>query len=273
MAYSNPRYLATCLLSITLLLLAACGGGSNSQETFDQEIVSQFTPGQRLQLEPIDSHYTGVSYPLKLFLPHNHAPNRKFPVIYILDAEWRFETVADSVDKNQLEVILVGIENYVDDDYKHREMYSQWPLAKDYFDFLTIELLPSIEKDYSIDETNRTVMGHSLTGLFVGIALLIDSPQQPYFHRHVSFDGSFWAHRDVTPQLVNDRLSLDQTLSSRVILVAATAYPNNARYVSWFEQLLAAAGFSQLELDRYEYDKAHIPVVAYSMNDVINALY
>lgn len=273
MAHLLPQGLISALLFISVLFVVGCGKEDGAIAPSVEQVNEEFRPGERHQLNAISSNYTGVSYPLKVYLPHNYDAGKQFPVIYVLDAEWRFETVADSIDKNRLEVILVGVENYVDEQYKHREDYSQWPLAKDYFDFLTQELAPVIESTYSTDATNRTIMGHSLTGLFVGLALLIDDHHSPFFHHHVSFDGSFWAHRDITPQLINDRLSVHPVLKSRMILVAATASPGNARYVNWFEQLLTTAGFSQLELYRYEYEKAHIPVVAESIDDVIMTLY
>ncbi|QPB82470.1 hypothetical protein CWC22_005505 [Pseudoalteromonas rubra] len=264
-----------CILA---LFLSACGGADNSdtgtaQQGLSDQVVQSFVPGERLQLDAIASSYTGVSYPLKIYLPQNRVANKTYPVIYALDAEWRFDTIADSLDDNKMEVIVVGVENYADDNYKHREGYSQWPLARDYFDFINNELAPSIEARYPVNQSDRTIMGHSNTGLFVGLVLLMDDPQQPFFHRHVSFDGSFWAHPETTSQLIDDRRAQSQALKSRTILVGANGSIGNVLYVRQFDALLERANFAQLDLTYLEYKQDHIPVVAHSMDDVLTALY
>lgn len=264
----------TCIFFCTSVMnLVACGGGSDSDTTQLDSPAQLFAPGERLQLEAISSTYTGVSYPLKIYLPQNRTANKTYPVIYTLDAEWRFETIADSLDKNKMEVILVGVENYVDDDYQHRESYSQWPLAEDYFAFIRKELAPYVEAQYPVNQADRTIMGHSNTGLFVGLVLLMDDPHQPFFRRHVSFDGSFWAHTELTSQLVDDRRALSQTLKSRTILVGANGRVGNVAYVRKFDYWLERANFSQLDLTYLEYEQEHIPVVAYSVDEVLTSLY
>ncbi|WP_046005583.1 alpha/beta hydrolase [Pseudoalteromonas rubra] len=262
-----------CVLAINL---AACGGSSNSgsaQQGLSGQPAQPFLPGERLQLEAFSSSYTGVSYPLRVYLPQNRIANKRYPVIYVLDAEWRFDTIADSLDDNKMAVILVGVENYVDEGYKHREAYSQWPLAQDYFDFIRKELAVEIEARYPVEQSDRTIMGHSYTGLFVGLALLMDDPQQPFFHRHVSFDGSFWAHTETTSQLIDDRRGQSSTLKSRTILVGANGKVGNVLYVREFDEQLTRANFAQLDTTYLEYKQEHIPVVAYSVDEVLNALY
>ncbi|WP_125562236.1 alpha/beta hydrolase [Pseudoalteromonas rubra] len=264
-----------CILA---LFLSACGGADSSdtgtaQQGLSDQVVQSFVPGERLQLDAIASSYTGVSYPLKIYLPQNRVANKTYPVIYALDAEWRFDTIADSLDDNKMEVIVVGVENYADDNYKHREDYSQWPLARDYFDFINKELAPSIEARYPVNQSDRTIMGHSNTGLFVGLVLLMDDPHQPFFHRHVSFDGSFWAHPETTSQLIDDRRAQSQALKSRTILVGANGSIGNVLYVRQFDALLERANFAQLDLTYLEYKQDHIPVVAHSMDEVLTALY
>ncbi|MCG7536532.1 alpha/beta hydrolase-fold protein [Pseudoalteromonas sp. OOF1S-7] len=275
--YSLFKLFTRILLCTLAVNLSACGGSSSDSGTTQQSPPNQaaqsFMPGERLQLEAFSSSYTGVSYPLRIYLPQNRIANKRYPVIYVLDAEWRFDTIADSLDDNKMAVILVGVENYVDEGYKHREAYSQWPLAKDYFDFIRKELAPDIEAHFPVEQSDRTIIGHSNTGLFVGLALLMDDPQQPFFHRHVSFDGSFWAHTQATSQLVNDRRAQSQVLNSRTILVGANGKVGNVLYVREFDSQLTRANFTQLDLTYLEYKQDHIPVVAHSVDDVLSALY
>ncbi|GMM84731.1 hypothetical protein MTsN2n4_19580 [Pseudoalteromonas sp. MTN2-4] len=67
------------------------------------------------------SSFTGVTYPIQIYLPKNISANKTYPVLYVLDAEWHFSKVADSLDELEIEAIIVGIENFVDASYKHRE--------------------------------------------------------------------------------------------------------------------------------------------------------
>ncbi|ALU44597.1 alpha/beta hydrolase [Pseudoalteromonas rubra] len=273
--YTQVKLIFRIFFCSLTMSLSACGGSgsSDTSTTSSNQTVQPFVPGERMQLDAISSAYTGVSYPLKIYLPHNLTANKSYPVIYALDAEWRFDTIADSLDDNKMEVILVGVENYADDNYKHREDYSQWPLAKDYFDFITKELAPDIEARYPVNQTDRTIIGHSYTGLFVGLVLLMDDPQQPFFHRHVSFDGSFWAHPETTSQLIDDRRAQRQDLNSRTILVGANGSIGNVLYVREFDALLERANFAQLDLTYLEYKQDHIPVVAHSVDEVLRVLY
>lgn len=276
--YTQFKVLTRIVICTLVMSLSACGGSGSSdtgamQQNTSNQATQPFMPGERLQLDAIASSYTGVSYPLKIYLPQNRVANKTYPVIYALDAEWRFDTIADSLDDNKMEVILVGVENYADDNYKHREDYSQWPLARDYFDFINKELAPSIEARYPVNQSDRTIMGHSNTGLFVGLVLLMDDPQQPFFHRHVSFDGSFWAHPETTSQLIDDRRAQSQALKSRTILIGANGSIGNVLYVREFDALLEGANFAQLDLTYLEYKQDHIPVVAHSVEEVLLALY
>lgn len=257
-----------------VLSLVGCGGSNSdlSEGDYTQQPSLPFEAGVRSVLEPVASGFTGVEYPIQLYLPKNLVAGRKYPVIYVLDGEWHLKRVADSLDRLELEAILIGIENFVDAQYKHREDYSQWPLAQDYFNFIVNELAPKLEPNYPIDTSKRAILGHSYTGLFAGLAMLMDDPQDPFFTRHISFDGSFWAHTEITPQLISDRGVLDQRLKSKTILIAARGRVSNGRYVDWFQAMLEYEQFKELDIIKLDYDVDHIPVVEHAMDDAMKAL-
>jgi hypothetical protein len=268
------KFLKKLLLVAVIFSVSGCGGsGSNaSDNSYMPEPSLPFEAGIRSVLEPVASGFTGVEYPIQLYLPKNRITGKKYPVIYVLDAEWHLKRVADSLDRLELEAIIIGIENFVDAQYKHREDYSQWPLAQDYFDFIVNELAPKLEPNYPIDTSKRAILGHSYTGLFAGLAMIMDDPQAPFFTRHVSFDGSFWAHTEITPQLISDRGVLDERLKSKAILIAARGKVSNGRYVDWFQAMLEYEQFKGLEMIKLEYDVDHIPVVEHAMDDAMKAL-
>lgn len=262
------------ILCFSLLILVGCGGSeSDSAEKQSAQTLQPFQVGERSILEPVSSTFTGVTYPIQLYLPKNISANKTYPILYVLDAEWHFSKVADSLDNQEIEAIIIGIENFVDANYKHREDYSQWPLAQDYFNFIVNELAPKLESNYPINQSKRSIVGHSYTGLFAGLAMLMDDPQDPFFSAHVSFDGSFWAHTEITPLLVSDRGVLDRRLKSKAILIAARGRVSNGRYVDWFQAMLEYEQFKELEIVKLDYDVDHIPVVKHAMNDAMRALF
>ena len=268
------KFLKKLLLVAVIFSVSGCGGSdpNSSENGYTPEPTLPFEAGIRSALEPVASSFTGVEYPIQLYLPKNRITGKKYPVIYVLDAEWHLKRVADSLDRLELEAIIIGIENFVDEQYRHREDYSQWPLAQDYFDFIVNELAPKLEPNYPIDTSKRAILGHSYTGLFAGLAMIMDDPQSPFFSRHVSFDGSFWAHTEITPQLISDRGVLDERLKSKAILIAARGRVSNGRYVDWFQEMLEYEQFKELEIIKLEYDVDHIPVVEHAMDDAMKAL-
>ena len=259
---------------VVVVLLFGCGDSEPNllENSNDENLDLPFEVGIRSILEPVTSSFTGVEYPIQLYLPKNRIIGKKYPVIYVLDAEWHLKRVADSLDRLELEAIIIGIENFVDASYKHREDYSQWPLAQDYFNFIVNELAPKLESNYPINQSKRSIVGHSYTGLFAGLTMLMDDPQDPFFSAHVSFDGSFWAHTEITPQLISDRGVLDERLKSKAILIAARGRVSNGRYVDWFQAMLEYEEFKGLEIIKLEYDVDHIPVVEHVMDDAMRAL-
>jgi len=266
--------LKTLLLFVVLLSSLGCGGSypNTSENSYTPEPILPFEAGIRSVLEPIASSFTGVEYSIQLYLPKNRVAGKRYPVIYVLDAEWHLKKVADSLDRLELEAIIIGFENFVDAQYKHREDYSQRPLAQDYFDFIVNELAPKLEPSYPIDTSKRAIVGHSFTALFVGLVMLMDHPLDPFFSAHVSFDGSFWAHTEITPLLISDRRVLDPHLRSKAILIAARGKVSNGRYVDWFQEILEYQQFKALEIIKLEYDVDHIPVVEHAMDDAMKAL-
>lgn len=133
---------------------------------------------------------------------------KKFPVIFVLDAEANFDATKNVLDdlskehffKSGEDVILVGIGNiwlrYRDYTPSHIES-SPWVDAfsaktsgggETFVSFLEKELLPYVEKKYPVS-SNRTLMGHSMGGLMVMNILL---KHKELFDNYVANDPSMW---------------------------------------------------------------------------------
>ncbi|WP_212932391.1 alpha/beta hydrolase [Brevibacillus halotolerans] len=135
----------------------------------------------------------GASYRIMVYKPEVPTPETGFPVIYMLDANSAFGSMAETVrlqtrGPHMLEpAVVVGIGYDTDQPFEtNRRFYdytvyadktelpnrkdgSEWPTtggADVFLTFIEEELKPLIEQEISIDRNRQTLFGHSLGGLF-----------------------------------------------------------------------------------------------------------
>lgn len=142
-------------------------------------------------VETFYSKEVADSFKVFINLPNNYHPGqkKKYPVVYLLDANLYFDIMATTVNKYSdvglaPEVILIGI-GYKDfpsmDSLRTRD--DTYPKALPEYEmstsggadkflaFISKELIPSIDKAYQTDTAKRILMGHSLGGYFTVYAL------------------------------------------------------------------------------------------------------
>ena len=146
------------------------------------------------------------------------------------------------------------------------------PGALRYFDFLKSELIPTIENDYRILATERTLSGTSYGGVFVGVALLIDDTENPLFKNYLSFDPSFYVHQSQTSQLESARFNASNNMRATVMFSSALLRGND-QYVTWFKGLLDARNYRGLNIIRTSYRVDHNDVAGPSFDDALNMLF
>ncbi len=200
-------------LSVLILALAACGSrpapqappasaALSSERVEAAAVDGDATPPARAprkleidnsELIALDSKETGRRYELIVGVPDSYAsePERKYPVLYLLDGQWDFALVNALTgglryDKVVPELVVVGV-SYGGDkpDYGklRREDYTptRWQApeteqpsggdAPKFLRALEAEILPTIEGRYRIDASQRTLSGASAGGLFTLYAL------------------------------------------------------------------------------------------------------
>lgn len=145
----------------------------------------------------------GTRYPLQIYLPPDaSADDGQLAAIYLLDAELevegheRFTSMAQLAEDCGAKAMLIGIGNNA----RRAEDYTM-PGALAFYRFLSQELLPFVESRFPVNPSQRTLVGHSLGGLFAVLALLQDRPQPRCFRHFVSQDGSFWHYHEATSAL------------------------------------------------------------------------
>lgn len=161
--------------------------------TFSQELSVNI--GLRVELK---SEILNEQRSIIIYLPENYSLTEKtYPVLYRLDGnmETMLETVAISKRLSQTEeiipeMIIVGIENI----NRPRDMwpvktkyYDKNPGAEDFLNFISLELLPYIEKNYRTSD-HKILCGQSLSGVFT-LYTLLSKPN--LFSSYIISSGAF----------------------------------------------------------------------------------
>lgn len=164
------------------------------------------------ELHSLDSEETGVRYRLYVSLPEGyHERQERFPVVYLLDADYSFAIARNVVehlgDRDHLrELILVAVA------YEDRSRY-RWDRTRDYtpkywptggysdgqqelsgggpkfLRFLEHELVPWTDRTFRTIPAERGIVGHSYGGLFVAWATLT---RPGLFPHAVAVSPSLW---------------------------------------------------------------------------------
>lgn len=157
------------------------------------------------ELVELHSEQTGRDYEIIVGLPESYAkePERRYPVLYLLDGQWDFNLINAlsgglRYDKVAPEFLIVGI-SYAGDapdygklrgeDYtptRSHPSYAKEPYGGDgpkFLQFLEQNVLPTVERRYRVDTSQRTLSGSSLGGLFTLYAL-IEKPD--LFHSYLA---------------------------------------------------------------------------------------
>ena len=178
---------------------------------------------------------TGLDYEIFVYVPETEPPAAGFPVIYVLDANSDFITVAETVRRVSrrpkatgiVPSIVVGIGYPNTDGYnvdrRHvdftrgpadaavfpdRAMSSGGGQAA-YIRFLNGQLMPHIVSWLDADPDCSILLGHSLAGYFV-LDLLAQHPDM--FHGYISFSPSVWWDRAGLSQALHSAPRLERPI-------------------------------------------------------------
>lgn len=266
-----------------MLLLTACGGASsgspdqhsetNTAESSTPDTQSNtsysFLKGTFVGKQIIHSAITGVSYPVDVYLPPDyHASDKHYAIIYVTDGQIIFPGLPYLLEDENVEAILVAIsegpENRRSKDYL-------LPGARDYFNFLTAELIPLIESEYRVKEGSRSLAGTSFGGVFSIVAMLMDDVSSPYFSNIMAYDASLYRHREETGQLLEARYMASRELNVNLVLTSAIPV-GNGEYIDDFISDLENYQFTGLNIIYNSYPISHEKVVEPSFRESVALL-
>lgn len=215
MLASAPWQIAvSCLLSLCLSS-AAVAEPSVAPPTAPQAFVLKDTEVRSIRAKALERDYE-----IYVSLPESYRsqPRRRFPVLYVTDADYAFplvRSIAQRVGNRAQgleEFILVGLSYALGDsrefsrrrDYtptpngeKTRDPEGRRPLfgeAEPYRRFLAEEMMPFVAATYRTDTTRSLYAGHSYGGLF-GLHILLTQPSM--FSHYIIGSPSLWFDRRV----------------------------------------------------------------------------
>ena len=211
----------------------------------------------------LDSEHAGRTFEVDVFLPRDyHTSSSRYPVVYVLDAEYNFGCVAyitRRLIKNHdiPPILLVGIAYDTDyDDFYDKRMFDSTPVSKvhgshtggaePFTKFLADELVPFIDREYRTSPGDRTIVGHSITG-FYGCFLLFEHPG--VFQKYLVVSPSLWFSDRAVFEYEKRTAEAGKDLQARVYLASGSLETPNIKETSIaFGRQLDARKYSGLKL-------------------------
>lgn len=275
-------------LTITTLLLAlaaaGCGDTAQGQAPVQEQVQAPAPspPGaQRGQGRPyemigsqvwdVPDPVSGRDYQVFVALPpgYDAEPQRRYPVLYVTDADYAFPIIRMIVRRVNLngpvieDFILVGLSYAVGEGGAASRARDYTPVAVNdrtgggaaYQAYLKEQVLPFIEGRFRADPARRVLLGHSYGGL-LGAQILFSEPE--LFDGYILGSPSFWFGDHAMMRTEADYARANTDLPARVHMYIGeyeTPAPGrrNTRYDmvgdnARFEERLRSRGYPGLTL-------------------------
>jgi len=216
------------------------------------------------QIVPIHSNITGRDHELVVVLPSSYAenPNKKYPVLYFLDAYWDtpllVSTYGNLVYDNVVpEFIMVGL-SYPSTASYDKERRIDYTFTKVdefsgksglFLDFIRNEVAPFIEKKFRGEKTNRVLAGNSLGGLFT-IAAAYQVPD--FFSGFIALSPAVSWDNNALAKLDEAFAEKHKSINGRMFIsYGSTEYAAFREPIIQFQKQLAARQYKGLDLLNY----------------------
>lgn len=218
-----------------LLLFIGQVQANHTQTNSAQIQISQTGPFSipRTQTVELMDQETNRVYPIYIKLPRGYQRNKtkRYPVIYITDANYAFQVVSGAtrfpMNTNKMQhAILVGIsysKGSRGDTSRIRDFTPAYAKSwkkltgegPQHLRFINEVVFKHIDKHFRTDTNNRTFVGNSLGGLF-GAYILITKPDM--FNNYVLGSPSLWFNNEVFFELINKTQIDKSALNAKVFV-------------------------------------------------------
>lgn len=229
-------------------------------------------------------------------LPKNYNKDSSYSVVYVLDAEDRFDitySITKELFENQNtipELIVVGIPNI---DKLQRLFDLTFTNSKvnvtgrqdtigyfsssftgnglPFLNFLEKEVVPYVKTHFSTNDFN-TLIGHSISGYFCAYIL----PIQKSFSAFQIYDASIWFNDgDAITHIKNE---LDSNKKCNIFISKGITFDGPDGYIDHHLSMIDSLGtilidYPNLNIATATYKKDHNAMFLYSLMDGLNTLY
>ncbi len=227
--------------------------------------------------QEIFSEKLGENRQLKIQLPrsYNSDTEKTYPLIIVFDGDFLFEPVAGNVDyysywEDMPESIVVGInqvDKQDDDCYVSEENFLPVGSGADFFEFIGMELIPYIQKNYRAANFFVAV-GYSATANFINYYIL---KAKPLFQAYVSISPY------LTPQMENYVAGRLQELETETFYYLATSTNDLKNHREGSEVLNMNVSNLTNENIHYKFDDfegaTHYSLVAHAIPNAIEHIF
>jgi hypothetical protein len=245
-------------------LLLGCGGGGGGDSPPEPPPLEGTLDARTLRVSG-----TGVSYPLRLYLPPASAgPRSALPVLYVLDGETWFDTVVRAAEATRTRALVVGINSASRRDLDLVPPNTCTAGGGGQAAFLRVvreEMLPFVQAEFGGDASQRALFGHSHGGGFVLFAMLADTPGRHAFRHYLACDASLGCYYDTAIGWLDAYAAAQRTLPVRLMLSHASQ-GNVLSNVPWAEAL-AARRLEGLDFRAQAYTGSHGGIVPQAVSD------
>lgn len=262
------RQAAMALLGVTL---AGCGGGGGgSSSSSNGGPPPESASGTRTS-RVISSRATGTDYALDIYLPPASAgPRSSLPVVYALDGESWFPTLAALGETLPGKFIAVAINT---SGLRARDFVPTNTCTSGgggnalYFDFIRRELIPYIETNIGGSPSRRVLFGHSHGGAFVLYAMFAEAPGQETFSAYLASDASISCMPTEAYGWEQAYAAAHKELPVRLHL----SYASQGNYAANFDysQLITRRAYTRLAYQPQLYTGSHSGIVPQVLSDAI----
>lgn len=272
-------------LFITLLIFLILDSNVIFSKTKDADTTNQLVCLRRTEVHKLLSKSNNVLYPIFISLPGDYFNSQKeYPVIFMLDAYSSFGIMTQMVrlltfNKDLPELIIVGISSeggskefnynrmrdFTPTTTKNEKEKALFPIsggADNFLKFIKNELIPFIKSNYRIMENNKTIVGHSLGGLFVFYTLF---KEPNLFNKYVSISPALFWDNEFLIDLENTFSNKNKNLNAIVYTTVGSL--EDSTFIKPWQKLIdniKAHNFNGLKLNaKISDNETHYTIIPY----------
>ncbi len=218
----------------------------------------------------IDARANGTRYPVRLYAPPGADRSAVLPIVYLVDADWRLDTLARVAEARQMRVRLAGVANESTrnrDDLPAGACNAEGGGDAAFLDFLRTQFQPFVESRVAVDPAQRALWGHSYGGAFVLFALFAEPTAARSYSAYLAADPSIRCLGPIATSWEADFAALNDRLPVRMHF--GWANPANAA----FADRIQGRGYRDLHLAAQGYPGGHDGMIPAAFADALDVAF